>query len=336
MQKPLRLVLYRGAYYATWIEDGKQRRASLRTKSRADADEALKAFAEQFEIQNRPNRITVEYVWNAYRETLAGRPSFHTMGFEGRNLIPRLGALDASQLSEEDCRRYISSRIGEGRKAGTVRRELAGLRAASVWAESKGLIDKAPTIPLPPVSPVRDLWLSRNQARDLLAACDLPHVKLFIVLALTTSARMSAILGLTWDRVDFVNGTIDLRDPEVRKSNKGRAITPMNQSARAALEEAQRGALTPFVIEWAGKPVKSVKKGIAAAGRRCGLPWVTPHVFRHTSISWQMQDGVSEFEAAKMAGLSSPSMVRRRYAHLSPDYLKKSADSLELNGGKDV
>jgi hypothetical protein len=42
----------------------------------------------------------------------------------------------------------------------------------------------------------------------------------------------------------------------------------MNTMARNALTEAQRGALTPFVIEWAGQPVASVKKALASAGKR--------------------------------------------------------------------
>src|SRR5262245_55555527 len=107
----------------------------------------------------------------------------------------------------------------------------------------------------------------------------MPHVKLLVILALTTAARSAALLGLTWDRVDFEGGRIDLNDRARPKSNKRRALVPMNATARAALSEARAAATTPYVIEWAGRPVKSVKRGLAAAGKRCGLEWVTAHIF---------------------------------------------------------
>jgi integrase len=100
----------------------------------------------------------------------------------------------------------------------------------------------------------------------------MPHVQLFVILAMTTGARMGALLGLTWDRVDFEGGTIDLIDPTRVQTKKHRPRVPMNATARAALSEAREGAQTRYVIEWSGKPIKSVKKGLEAAGRRSGLP----------------------------------------------------------------
>ena len=37
----------------------------------------------------------------------------------------------------------------------------------------------------------------------MLAKAETPHIRLFIILALSTAGRMTAILELTWDRVDF-------------------------------------------------------------------------------------------------------------------------------------
>lgn len=99
----------------------------------------------------------------------------------------------------------------------------------------------------------------------LLEAATMPHVKLFITLALATAGRAAAILGLTWQRVNFARRTIDLRDPALGDTPKGRAHVPMNEMARVALEQARAIAISDYVIEWGGKPVGSVKKGIAAA-----------------------------------------------------------------------
>ena len=85
----------------------------------------------------------------------------------------------------------------------------------------------------------------------------MPRLRLYIVLALGTGARNAALLELTWARCDFARGIIDLRNPEITRPHKGRAIVPMNRAVRAALMETQAGALSDYVIEWAGKPVAS-------------------------------------------------------------------------------
>ena len=121
--------------------------------------------------------------------------------------------------------------------------------------------------------------MTREQVSAFIAACTMPHVKLFAILAATTGARMGAILSLTWDRVDLERGLIHYQDPTMFRTKKGRATTPVNALARGTLIDARAGATTPFVIEWAGQRVRSVKKGIATAGERAGTPWVTAHVF---------------------------------------------------------
>lgn len=65
----------------------------------------------------------------------------------------------------------------------------------------------------------------------MLDGARLPHIKLFIILALRTAAHKQAILDLRWDRVDFERGRIYLHDPERVRNSKGRAIVPMNDTA---------------------------------------------------------------------------------------------------------
>ena len=88
----------------------------------------------------------------------------------------------------------------------------------------------------------------------------MPHVQLFVILAVTTGARMGALLGLTWDRVDFEGGTIDLNDPTRAQTKKHRPRVPMNATARAALSEAREGAQTRYVIRGPGSPSSLSKR----------------------------------------------------------------------------
>lgn len=331
MLPKFRAVLYRGAYYAAWRENGVIRRQALRTKDHSVAEQALREFAEQYEIANRPEIITVEFVWKGYNESIVGKPAARTMQFEARAVLGFFGSIAAESVSEKGCADYCSRRRAEGRKDGTIWTELGRLRSALKWAERKNLIAKAPAIYRPAMSPPRDFRLTREQASLFLSSCITPHIRLCVILAMTTGARIGALLGLTWDRVNFHGKTIDLSDPTRPKTKKGRPVVPINRTLMAALTGARAGATTPYVIEWDGKPVKSVKRGLQAAGRRAGLPWVTAHVFRHSAACWMAQDGVDLRKIAEMLGHADSRTTEKIYSRFTPDFLRDAAEALEMD-----
>lgn len=337
MQQPkFAAVLYRGSYYARWMANGEIQRRSLRTKNHREAEAALIEFAAAYEIASRPDKITIEFVWNGYRESLGTKPSATTMGFEWKAVGAYFGEMGAESITEANCLIYQKRRADAGRSDGTARTELMHLRCALLWAEKKGIIGKAPAIFFPASPEPRDLRLTKTQSVKFIRACEMPHVRLFAILALTTGARMGAILDLTWDRVDFEHSQIHFENPDRARTSKRRALVPMNKTARAALIEAREGATIGRVIEWAGQPVASVKKGIAAAGRRCGMPWVTPHVFRHSAASIMAADGVSMERIAQVLAHADSRLTERVYARFSPEHLRDAAAALEIDLGAGI
>jgi integrase len=199
------------------------------------------------------------------------------------------------------------------------------------WAERQKLIATASYIERPPKPKPRESHLTREQARALRDSASVPHVRLFIILALTTGARSAALLDLTWDRCDFERGQIDLRNPFLVRPHKGRAIVPINRDARAALLEAKEGALSQYVIEWARKKVKSVKRGLHQAARKAGVGHVSPHMLRHSAAVHMAEAGISMEEIAQYLGHSNVNVTRSIYARFSPDYLRKAAAALEYD-----
>lgn len=273
----------------------------------------------------------MSYAWQQYQKTLEDRPAGITMGHEWKAVGPHFGKMDASRVTEEDCLSYMAKRRALGRSDGTIWTELGHLRSALKWAERKGMIFKAPAI-FRPARPVpRDKRLTKEEAKRFRDACDFPHVKLFVILAMTTGARMGAILDLKWDRVDFDAGRIALHNPDRNATNKTRAIVSMNKTAREALLRAKEGATSPYVIEWGGHRVRSVKKALGGAGRRAGLPWVTAHVFRHSAATHMAEAGVPMAEIAQYLGHSDSRLTERIYARFSPKYLEKAAAALEFD-----
>ena len=219
-----RLVRFRGKFAVTWNEGGRRFRHSLRVDSRAEADQRLALFiAAQAAAAavGKGSAYTVADAWVGYTKALGAKPSAVTASHQWKAIAPAFGERNASTLTEDDCQRYIEARQGQGRSDSTIWSELSRLRSALKWAENKRLIDRAPKIWLPAPSPPRDRRMTREQVSAFIAACTLPHVKLFAILAATTGARMGAILSLTWDRVDLERGLIHYQDPAIFRTKRG-------------------------------------------------------------------------------------------------------------------
>lgn len=245
----MRLVKYRSTYAAEWWEEGRRFRRSLGTADKVDAQVKFERF-KTLRAERASSPVTVRQCWTAYRATLEGRPAHTTMGHEWKAVEPFWADKVASLITEDDCRLYARERRAKGRKDGTIWTELGRLRMCLVWAAKKDMLVKAPHIWRPQPGPPREKALTREQARAVVEACALPHIRLFCILALTTAGRSAALLGLTWDRVDFKTGLITLSDPSRGRTKKGRATVPINDWAEPYLREAAEAATTKYVIEW--------------------------------------------------------------------------------------
>lgn len=232
-------------------------------------------------------------------------------------LEPVFGHRLGTAITREDCRAYFEGRRTSGYANSTIKTDLELLRACLRWRYGKD----APKLWIPPPSAPRDDSLTKEQARDLIEATDTPHVKLFLTLGLATGARASAILDLTWDRVRFEQGTIDYRPAGREVTNKRRTVVPMNSNARAALMEAYEARLTDHVIEYGGKPVKSVKKAIQRLAARTQTR-VSPHVLRHSCAVWMAQADVPMQKISQYLGHTSVRITEQVYARYSPSFMR--------------
>jgi integrase len=243
-------------------------------------------------------------------------------------LTARLGDTLPEHLTAASCRVYARARAADGVSAGTVRTELQALTAALRWGVGKHLAAAMPELWLPPRPPARERWLTREEAALLVAACRVPHVRLAVLLALHTAARIGAVLALTWDRVDLDRRLIDYREPGRVVTRKRRVQVPINDTLMEALTEADMVRTCAAVVEYAGRQVASLKHAFRDAVVRAGLgAEVTPHVLRHTAITWMVQAGVPLWEVAGLAGFTV-ALIESTYGHQSPDHLRRAAGAL--------
>lgn len=319
-------------WYAIWQDEtGKWCRQSLRTQDKRTAERNFLIWQQERTKAQAPN-LTVADCWQFYWERHAKhKTSARDRASVWKNLSRFFGDRLWDTVNEDVCRAYMAHRTQDGGvKPATVWSELKTLRTSFAYCAQRGMVPKSPFVWLPNAPQPRDLRLTRQQAEALIAACDLPHVKLFVILALTTAGRMRAILDLTWDRVDFARGTVALRDPTKDATSKGRATVPMNNLARAALQEAKAGALTAHVIEWGGHRLHDIHYAVKAAGARIGLPWVGPHIMRHTAATLMVEAGVPLEMVGQYLGHTNIAVTYRTYARFQPNAMREAAAALEF------
>lgn len=316
-----RIKLYRGKYAAVRSHGGQTERISLRTSDLGEAKRRLIDFLR------KPSGETVaDYVIRYLDDKDQTAIRAKDLRGSWKQAEATFGHLRPDQITREVCRAYRDERYAKGRKPATVRKELEVVRAALNFHKATGAVFELPPQPRP-----KDRFLSKEEARLLIAkARSFAHVRAFIVLSLTTAARQSALLELTWDRVDFKRGRVSLSlGDSLDDTRKRRANVPMNRRARMYLEALYRARTSDYVIEWGGHRVLSIKKGFRAACERAGLTDLTPHILRHTAASWMAMAGVPMLEISRYLGHSSMGVTERVYAKLHPDYLKSAAAALD-------
>lgn len=319
-----------GRFVVMWNdEDGTRRRYRLAAHTQKDAEREARDLILR---QTSPAAgITIAQIWAAYQAEVAGRRQESKLAQTGKNVLPTFGHLTPDQITVEDCRRYIAARRAQGRKDATIRTEMGCLRTALTWGATAKLIRSAPRIEMPQTPPPRERYLDRNEVARLLAAAGDPHIRLAMLLMLTTAGRIGALLELTWDRVDLDRRMIKLATNDIGP-RKGRATVPINDTLMGALQAAQAASLSRYVIEWGGHQVGSIKTGFNAAVKRAGIDHCTPHDLRRTAGRLMAEAGVPMEEIAQYLGHTNPSVTRSTYARFSPEYLRGAADALEFGG----
>lgn len=244
------------------------------------------------------------------------RDAWKAMSSYWTNVSPNL-------IDEPMCKAY-----GKRRKVSpaTLRYELTMLSAALRWAKAQKHIEDAPHIWRPASPEHVDRALTKEQFVKFFEQVKAPHAQLYMRLALATCARPTAILEITWDRVDFARGLITLNPVGRIQNAKRRPVVPIADSLMDALREAFAGRQSDAVIEHGGTPIVSIKKAFQAASKRSGLH-ASPYTLRHSGAIWKAEDGVSMDELAQLMGHSDSKTTSKHYARYSPTYLRTAANA---------
>lgn len=322
------------------------------------------------------SRLALADVWDAYykKRILVKAASVYSADTAWKQLQPFWASMPASALTQANVDKYITrrtrGRLGRRVKPQTCAKELSYLRAAVVFCadERRGLISPAfvHKLELPPSGAPRERWLRPEEIAQLLAGAStfyngtrvfssgprnngtrtfsnggkLGRGEIFIWLALYTAGREQALLELTWDRVDFEIGVIDLAVPGRKQTKKRRAAVPISDSLRPILERAHRERINDRVLMHGGAIWPTVQSIVVHAGlaprqkvatsKKPKATGISPHVFRHSAATHMARSGVPIFTIAKILG-NSIKVVEEAYAKYNP---ADARDAVNLISGK--
>jgi integrase len=237
-------------------------------------------------------------------------------------------------LNKGTCLAYVAAR---GKQA-AARRELEDLRAAVRHHWELGLCSALTPVVLPDKGEARERWLTREEAARLLWAAwrrgKAKHIARFILVGLYTGTRSGAICGAAmaptegrgW--IDTERGVFYRRAIGKKKTNKRQPSIRIPPGLLAHIRRWKRlNRSRESLIEWHGESILRVSKGFTALVRSIGLLDVSPHILRHTAITWQAQEGVPPHEICGFFGITMK-MFEDVYGHHHPDFQSNAVNAL--------
>lgn len=274
------------------------------------------------------------------------------VGYHMTPLLEFFGNRMCDWLDASACRQYVAGRasgkIGRRKvQPTTARRELETLQAALRFCRREKKLSVDIDLTFPEKAEARQRWLTRSEVAALIGgalgftvtACDVKtrkpvkwgrmfrpsyHVARFILIGLYTATRHEAILAMRWKAntkggwFDLAGGVMYRRGQGQKETNKRRPAVPIAENLAPHLER-WRGLTVHGPVEYHGRLIQKERKGFERARVLAGLDdAVTPHVLKHTYITWAMQRGIPIWEVAGFTGTSEKT-IRDVYGHHHPD-----------------
>jgi integrase len=297
------------------------------------------------------NKLTVGQVMDLYFEDREkeGKQIAAMRILWNANLKPVFGAVKPEDIKMQVydvkgrkrtlAHKYALDRKDAGMSRATIYHELNILRTGIQWgaAEGRELI-KFVKVWLPRRAAPRDSKLTWEEIFRVLDACrKWPHLELFMLLDILTTQRKAAILELEWSRVHLDRRQIAFErnrdDDDILDTGgrKGRSTVDMGDLLHEKLSEAKVYAQTPFVIEWRGRRVMDVKKGIKTAFKAAGIEkrFTGAHAIRKSVAGLLADAGAEMRRIQKLLGHHDIATTDRIYAHHSRGYLLQAVNLLE-------
>lgn len=304
----------------------------------AERDRVKQEAEEQIKKEN----ISFDSVFKKYIEQSSRDKKKRTYEvertFSQKWLIPLLGELPIKNISPFILEKLKKQMVDAGKAPKTIRHVLAIIQQVFNYARNHDLYNgdnPVSKVKKPSEDNRRSRFLSHEEAALLLDALQQVSSTThnMALLSLHCGLRAGEIFSLTWNDIDFRNGTILIKDT---KSGRNRNAV-MTSAVRKMFEQRTNHKTSDIVFpSRIGTRMEEVSHTFDRVVTKLGFKAnikdrrqkVVFHTLRHTYASWLVMSGVDLYTVQRLMGHSTISMTER-YSHLAPDHLKKAVSKLE-------
>jgi integrase len=265
------------------------------------------------------------------------------------NLLPRFASRRIAALGVEDVAALITELRGDGRSAKSTANALGTLQGILRFARRRGWVLADPVELLEPEERPRhprrhQRVLGRPEIERLLDACP-PGGRLLVTTALYSGLRISELLGLIWEDIDFAAGLIRVR-AQLSRAHRGEPARRVAPKTPASVREvplveqlshqlAAHKQASPFTApgDWVFATSRGTPYGHRNVARRVltraadaarldsdGWPPLRFHDLRHTFASHLIVDlGLDVAQVSRILGHARITITLDTYTHLFDD-----------------
>lgn len=284
-----------------------QRESELQRGQLASADDA----------QKTPLATVIEQ----YRERVLPRKRNHSDKITLNLLEANFGRHRLISLQSKDIADFRDSRLREGKAPATVVKELNLFRVLIDYAiKDMGIYlpaNPARAVKNPAVKNARDRILTPDEATVLFSTFQHPMLPCFTRLAIETACRLSELLRIKWEHIDFKNRTLEI--PVAKTVPRTIPLsTDAIKTLRKVAPSENRGRIFSC---WAR--TDSFQNVFRRAVKKSGLKNFRFHDLRHTATSRLAQKIPNVVELSRITGHTDLKMLSRYYHISAKDLAKK-------------
>lgn len=320
--------------------DGRRIRRSTETENKKKALEyhdRLKAELWDISKLNKKSEHLFEEAVILFLKDGEDQNSFSTKQSRSKYFLSKFMGRNLTSISSEeimDSLPDVNSKSGKKISNATKNRYRADIMRILSLAHKIGWLDAVPFVPRVKEPKVRVRWITKEKASLLICNLTLDWMKDVCSFALSTGARMSEILTLTWHNVDFVNKVATVTN-ENAKSGRARALL-LNDDAIAVIKRLRFKRNCEYVFTRStNKRVFDIdRRNFKRACKASGVENFNFHDLRHTWASWHVQAGTPLYTLKNLGGWETLEMVNK-YAHLNADHMLSYANNVTFTAQKD-
>ncbi|MFD1806159.1 tyrosine-type recombinase/integrase [Pasteurella oralis] len=318
-----------------WVDfrtpSGQRVRHSTRTTDKKSAQEyhdKLKHESWKVEKLGKNPERTIEEAFVRYLEVSQGQKDLDTKIRHVQYWRTVFAGRKISSLTTDDILNNLPTHVtrsGKKLTPATQNRYRTSIMRVLSLAREAGWIDSLPFVPKNKEPKVRVRWITKEEAARLIENLSVEWMKEVCLFALATGARMTEILSLTWDKIDF-NQSIAVITSDIAKSGRARSL-PLSTEALHLLRKKRINKTSNIVFHRGnGKRISEIDRDIfKRALERAEIKDFRFHDLRHTWASWHVQNGTPLMVLKELGGWESIEMVKR-YAHLNATHLLQYAN----------